>query len=137
MRAQDVEGPAEHGTEVEVRLVQHPAIGTGSIQVNVRAKIAKHQRFAEVTGAEVGDDKTDLWIAECKGVQIDRVGVAHVEEGREAKFLPDPDAEYSTMDESDGLMRSGKVEERRDARVVHGIAVHGGEEAQTMEAAGL
>src|ERR1051326_5486358 len=85
----------------------------------------------------MGDYKADLWIAQRNGVKIDGVGVTHVKQRGKSEFLANSDAEYSTMDKRYGVMRSGEIKERRHALVMHGIAMHGGKEAEAMEPAGF
>src|ERR1700694_2361732 len=49
-----VDSAPEDGTQIEV-LIHHPAIRTRRVEINVGTKIAKHQRFTEVTGSEMRD----------------------------------------------------------------------------------
>src|ERR1039457_3057240 len=134
--SQDVKGAAKHGAEIEVGLVTHPVIRTGGVEIHVGAKIAEHERLAEIARAEVGDYKIDLGIAKGHGVQVDGVREAHVEGGREAELLAHADAEDAAMDEGYGVPGSGEIEDGRGAGIVHGVAVHGGEETKAAQMAG-
>ncbi len=110
-------------------LIAHPVVGTGGVDVYVGAKIAQHERFAEIARAEVGDHKRDLGIAEGDGMQVDGVGVAHVERGGQAQFLSHADTEDAAVDECDGVPGGDEIQDGRGSGIVHGVAMHGGGKA--------
>src|SRR4051812_13988061 len=67
--AEDVQGPPEDHREVQLRsVVLHPTVAARGVQVNVRAQVAEHERFAEVACAEVWDYEIQFRVEQRDGV---------------------------------------------------------------------
>src|SRR5690349_14243696 len=81
------------------------------------------------------DHKTQGWVAHRDGMHVDRVREPHVEQGWQAEFLANSDAQYAAMHKSN---RAGparrKLEQGGDAIIVHRVAMHRWEETKSMHA---
>ena len=124
----------QDGGEIE-RFVNDPAIAAGGIKENVRAEVGEHERFAEQTCAEVRDDEADQGEMQGDRMQVERIGIVHVELAGEAEFVTNADADDTAVDEDRELRIAGEFEDGDEAGVGHGVGVHGREKTDSVEMA--
>src|SRR5579872_1899343 len=71
-------------------------------------------------------------------VKIDRIGKTHIESRGQPKFGPHPDRQHAAVNEYPrARLVCGDFEQRAHAFVLHGVAVHRGKQANTMDVAFL
>ncbi len=115
-------------------MVAHPAIAARSIQVNVGAQIAEHQRLPQISGAEVGHHEIQLGMQQSQWVQLDRIGIAHVEGRTQPQFVANAHRQDAAMHEDHDTRAGGScLQDRLDSMIVHRVAMHGGKKADALK----
>ena len=130
--ADHIDSAAEDGSEIDP-VVEHPAIGTGGIEVDVRTEICQHESLAKKAGAEVGNDEAHQREMQCDRMQIERIRIMHVELAGEAKLLANSYADGAAMNEDAELVIGGDFENGHKARVGYRICVHGRKKTDGVE----
>src|ERR1035441_68734 len=136
-RASHFQRLAEDTFEIEAfGLVAYPTVAAGSVQIDVGAKIAEHESLAQVARAEMRDHEIHARELHGDGMQIDGIGIAHVEQRREAQLPPHAHREDTAMHEDDGAgMRGGGFKDRAHARVRHRVTMHGWKQTNALHPA--
>src|ERR1039457_3327101 len=125
---------AEDTREIEpLGLVAYPTVAAGSVQIDVGAKIAEHEGLAKVARAEMRNYEIHAGEFHGDGMQVDRIGITHVEQRSKAQLPPHTHRQDAAMHEDDHAgMRGGGFKDRAHARVRNRVTMHGGKQTNAL-----